>query len=168
MAVSRAMRRLLRVREIQEEQCRAALESAIGDLKRLEAALAAARERDGGGRRLVAVSAVTGELADRLAGLEETRAALRHAAALTPRIAEMQLEVTSRRGEFLGKRIERRQAETLIGKTEAGDAIEAGRRVQRGVDDWFLNQAHRTGDGARLVEGEAVRQDGDGAAADGT
>ena len=31
MAVSRAMRRLLRVREIEEEQCQAALESALGE-----------------------------------------------------------------------------------------------------------------------------------------
>ena len=62
MAVSRAMRRLLRVLEIQEEQYRAALASALADLKRLEGAMAATAERDRGGRRLVAASASTGEL----------------------------------------------------------------------------------------------------------
>ena len=120
MAVSRAMRRLLRVLEIQEDQYRAALASALADLKRLEGAMAATAERDRGGRRLVAASARTGELADRLAGLEETRAARRHAAGLTPRITEAELAAAARQQEFLSKRIERRQAETLIRKTEAG------------------------------------------------
>ena len=86
MAASRALRRLLRIRDIEEEQSRLALESALSQLNRLEHALAATAERDRRGRRLVDASARTGELPDRLAGLEETRAAGRHAAALAPRI----------------------------------------------------------------------------------
>jgi hypothetical protein len=35
------------------------------------------------------------------------------------------------------KRVERRQAETLIQKTEARDAIEADRHVQQTLDDWY-------------------------------
>ena len=38
MAASRALRRLLRIREIEEEQCHIAVESALGGLKRLELA----------------------------------------------------------------------------------------------------------------------------------
>jgi hypothetical protein len=45
--------------------------------------------------------------------------------------------------------MERRQAETLIRKTEAGDAVEAGRRAQRDLDDWFLS---RTRHGAATSE----------------
>lgn len=144
MAVSRAMRRLLRVLEIQEEQYRTALASALADLKRLEGAMAATTERERGGRRLVSASASSGELEDRLAGLEETRAARRQAAALTPRIAEARLRAGARQREFLSKRIERRQAETLIRKAESEDEIEAGRRRQQGLDDWFLRGARRT------------------------
>lgn len=171
MAVSRAMRRLLRVLEMQEEQSRAALASALADLKRLERALAATAERDRGGRRLVAASVSTGELADRLAGLEETRAARRHAAALAPRITETKLVAGERQREFLRKRIERRQAETLIRKTEARDAIEAGRRAQKGLDDWFLSRVHRTRDaGNEAPRGttEEVRLRKDRRAEDGT
>ena len=69
MAVSRALRRLLRVRNLEEGQCRLALDSALGELSRLEQALEAAAERGSQGRRLVEASAVSGELADRLAGL---------------------------------------------------------------------------------------------------
>jgi hypothetical protein len=149
MAVSRAMRRLLRVREIEEELSRAALESATGDLNHLEAALATAEKRERGGRRLVAASVGSGEIVDRIAGLEETGAARRHAAALKPMIADMELVVTARRQEFLAKRIERRQVETLIRETEAGDAIQSGRRSQRELDDWFLSRTRRGGAGER-------------------
>jgi hypothetical protein len=141
MAVSRAMRRLLQVRVLEEELSQAALESAVGDLRRMEAALVAAQERERNGRRQVTASASTGELVDRIAGLEETRAAARHGAALRPRIAEAELDVARQRQEFLAKRIERRQVETLIRKIGAGDAVDAGRRAQRDLDDWFLSRA---------------------------
>jgi len=151
MAVSRAMRRLMQVRVLEEELREAALESAVGDLRRMELALVAAKERERSGRQQVTASAKTGELVDRIAGLEETRAALRHGAALKPRIAEAVLEVARRRQEFLAKRIERRQVETLIQKTEAEDAVDAGRRAQQELDDWFLSRAQhggRTNEGA--------------------
>jgi hypothetical protein len=134
------MRRLLQVLEIQEEECRAAMESARAELRRLEQALTRSVERERGGRRLVAASAATGEIADRIAGIEETRVAKRIAAALTPRIAESQSTVNLRQREFLGKRIERRQTETLIEEAEALERVEAGRRAQRDLDDWFLSR----------------------------
>ena len=81
MAVSRALRRLLRIRDLQEEQSRLVLESALGELHRLENAMTATFVRDRQGRSLVQASARTGELPDRLAGLDETRAASRHAPA---------------------------------------------------------------------------------------
>ncbi|MGD0387288.1 MAG: hypothetical protein ABSB73_14290, partial [Solirubrobacteraceae bacterium] len=86
MAASRAMRRLMQVRALEEELRQAALESAVGDLRRMELALVASEERERNGRQQVTASVRTGELVDRIAGLEETRAALRHGAALKPRI----------------------------------------------------------------------------------
>ena len=84
MAVSLALRRLLRIRNLQEEQSRLALESALGELHRLEHALTAAIERGRRGRSLVQSSIQTGQLMDRLAGFEESRSASLHAAALEP------------------------------------------------------------------------------------
>jgi len=143
MAVSRGLRRLLRIRDLEEEQCRLALESATGSLHRLQHALEATFERGRRGRRLIESSVHSGELPDRLAGLEEIRAAGRHGVALTPRIADAKLDVAALREEFLSKRVERRQAETLIRETEARDAIEAARRNQQNLDDWFGNRMHR-------------------------
>ncbi|MGO9319027.1 MAG: hypothetical protein ACLPXT_10945 [Terracidiphilus sp.] len=145
MAVSRALRRLLRIRKLQEEQSRLALESALGELHRLEHALTAAVERERRGRSLIQASAQTGELTDRLAGFEETRSAKLHAAALGPRINGMGEEVTDRREEFLLKRVERRQAETLIQETEAREAIVDGRRGQQALDDWYSSRLYRDG-----------------------
>ncbi|MGD0479719.1 MAG: hypothetical protein ABSA42_06080 [Terracidiphilus sp.] len=146
MTVSRAMRRLKQVLEIQEEECRAAMESARAELTRLEQALTRSVERERGGRRLVAASAASGEITDRIAGIEESRVAKRIAKALALRIAEWELVVNARQSEFLGKRIERRQTETLIEKAEALENIEAGRRGQRNLDDWFLSRRSPSGE----------------------
>ncbi len=140
MAVSRSLRRLLRIRELEEEQSRLDLESALGELHRIESALRATAVRNRQGRELVTLSAHTGEVADRLAGIEETRLAERHAEALTPMAAEAEIDAAAAREAFLLKRVERRQAETLIREIEARDAVEAGRQGQHAVDDWYLNR----------------------------
>jgi hypothetical protein len=141
VAASQGIRRLLRVRELEEEQRAGALERAIGEWKRLQAAQVAARERERRGRWLVAASAATGELADRVAGIEEARSASRRAAALEPRIHAAEEEVKSRRQEFLAKRVERRQVELLIEQARAEEARESERRTQREADEWFLGRA---------------------------
>jgi len=155
MAVSRALRRLLRIRDLQEEQSRLVLESALGELHRLENAMTATFERDRLGRSLVQASARTGELPERLAGLEETRAASRHAAALVPRIDAAEEEVRDLRQEFLLKRVERRQAETLLRETEAREAAQSDRRSQQALDDGYGSRL-RSNNGTRQADAEAV------------
>jgi hypothetical protein len=148
MAVSRAIRRLLQVLKIQEEQCHAAMELARAELKLMEQALTRNVERDRRARRLLAASATSGEIAnqiadriiDRTAAIEEAHLAKRIAAALLPHIAELESTANARRQEFLGKRIERRQAETLIEEAEALKTIEAGRRAQQDLDNWFRSR----------------------------
>ncbi len=142
MAASRALRRLFNIRGIEEEHSRQALDAALSELNRLHQAQEAAVERDRRGRGLVQTSAHTGELQDRLAGLEETRAAGRYGAALAPRIVDAELDVTALRAEFISKRVERRQAETLIQESDARDAVEAGRRNQQELDDWYGSRLH--------------------------
>ncbi len=160
MAVSRALRRLLRVLAIEEEQRRLELESGLGELARLQRALTATAERDRGGRRMVAESASTGKLQDRVAGLEETRAAERLALVLKPRIAGMESEVTALRREFLAKRIERRQAETLVERAEAREAMEEQRRSQRMLDDRYLSRLQGAEGDAAAVPSEASADEG--------
>lgn len=149
MPVLRGLRRLLRVLEIEEEQRRAEMEAVVRDLRRLERGSAAAEARGREGRRLVTASATTGELADRLAGMEESRAALQAAAVLRPKIAEREIALDARRQEFLSKRIERKQTEAVIQRAETVEAIESERRAQREQDDWFLSKARRAANAKR-------------------
>jgi len=144
MAVSRGMRRLLSVLEAQEERYRAEMETARKDLNELDQMLAEAADRERGGRQSVTASALTNELAQRIVGLEEVRAGRRQAELLQPRIADAEARAGARREEFLSKRIERRQAETAVEKAEVQEAIEAGRRGQQALDDWFLGKARQS------------------------
>ncbi len=143
MAGSRPLRRLLRVLEIEEEQRQLELEKAAGELRRLERALAAAGERDRGGRLLVSLSARSGEAADRLAGLEETLAAARKASFVVPRLASCQQEVFRLRDELLAKRVGRRQAEHVLRGFEARQAMKTAHRDQQALDEGHLNKMHR-------------------------
>jgi hypothetical protein len=59
-------------------------------------------------------------------------------------IEDKHVNVDALREEFLAKRVERRQAETLIREIEARGAIESSRRAQQGIDDWFRNRQHRS------------------------
>jgi len=141
MPVSRALRRLLRIRELEEEQSRLALESAMGALSGLEKAVTAAAGRDRQGRRLVSSSAQSGELPDRLAGVEESRLAVQLGKSLEERKDAVELHVEMLREDFLVRRVERRQAEVLIERAEALDAIDAERRGQQALDDWHRSRS---------------------------
>src|SRR6266550_1873741 len=101
MPVSSTLRRLLHVRDVEEEQLRLALASALGALHALEHALAAAHAREHAGRMLLALSACEGEVADRTAALVEGQAAARCAATLTPRIAVAESSVMRARQAYL-------------------------------------------------------------------
>lgn len=143
MAVSRALRRLLHIRGLEEEQGRLALESALGERSRIKEVLAAAAERDRGGRRLVETGIRTGQLVDRVAGLEEGRVASLQAAALAPRLEAMEGQVALARQAFLERRVGRRQAEALLSASEAQEAAEAGRRGQQALDEWYRSRSRR-------------------------
>jgi hypothetical protein len=140
MAVSRALQRLLSVRVLEEEQSRLALESALGELNRLRSALKATLARDLRGRQLVSSSAQTGELPDRLAGLEEINAAVRQSNVIAARIEHNEIVVAQLRQKFLFQRVERRQAETLIEESQAQGVVKAGRRAQQELDGWHQSR----------------------------
>jgi flagellar biosynthesis chaperone FliJ len=149
MAVSRGLGRLLKVRLLEEEQCRIALETAVGHLHRLEHARAFAGERERRGRQIIHQAIQAGELPDRIAGIEEERAALRQAAMLEAAIPQSREFVHTLRETYLSARIERRQVETLINEAKAAEALDADRRGQQALDDMY---------GSRRQVAEAARK----------
>jgi hypothetical protein len=148
-AAAKPIRRLLRVLELEEEQAQRVLEIATSELRQFEHAREVALERERHGRALITASATSGQVADRIAGLEEIRLGQRAASALVPHIAQAQGKAAARREEFLRKRVERRQAETLVRAAEAREAREAVQREQQTLDDWFLGGKLRAHQGER-------------------
>lgn len=140
MPVSGTLRRLLHVRSLQEEQQRLALESSLVDLHELEHALSQVQERQRRSREHIATSA---DPSDRVAAQVESECAARHAAALLPLIGAAQRKTSCLRDQFLQKRVERRQVETVISAIEVQDANAADRRDQQTIDDWYSGRGKR-------------------------
>jgi hypothetical protein len=143
MGVSRSLQRLLRIREVEEEQRRRSLEAAQARLAALHQVRASATQMKKQGRALSVAGMISGVIAERQAGLVETRAAETRARILAARIIAAEDAIVASREAFLEKRIERRQAETLVEEAEARDAIETGRRSQTAIDEWFGTRNHR-------------------------
>lgn len=135
--------RLFCVREIEEEQRRAVLESALGELQALEVALAAGHLRKRDGEALLARSIGSSEFADRMAAQIEVAAARRRIAAIAPRLAAAEIAAAGARQEYLAKRLERRQAQTLIEGAHNLHSLESGRRDQQTLDETYGSRIHR-------------------------
>ena len=140
MSSRRLTERILRIRELEEHEGRRALELALAELAQLELALRTARQRERAGRNLVNASASSGDVADRIAGMEESRSSSRTAAALTLRIRSAENEVEKLRQQYLAQRTSRQQAEMLADSEREREEIAGLRRSQRLLDDWYLNR----------------------------
>jgi flagellar export protein FliJ len=139
MPISLALRRLLRIRELEEEQSRIALETALGEMNRLKAALLGTAQRGQEARRLLASSLQSGNPTDRVACLHEMGATDNLASALSRKLATAAPEMVRLRERLLAKRILRQQAESVIKESDARAESEEERRNQRDLDD--LNRA---------------------------
>ena len=141
MAISRALLRLLHVLHLEEEQARLALENILAELHHLEKALMSTEERKQLGRTMVAESAQSGDLLDRIAGLEESRLAASAAEFLTQAVDTVHAHVVESREEFLSVRIEHRQVETLIQEAEEQEELVSAHRAQQELDEWHRTRA---------------------------
>lgn len=137
MPVSAGLKRLLRIREMQEEQSGASLENALRELAQLQAALAIARQAAVNARKTVSQSARAGDRTGRVVGLQETRIAEGYRAAVIHRIADAEERLDKLRKDHLAIRLQRKQAETLAGNIVDADSRCAARKSQHDLDQWF-------------------------------
>ncbi len=137
MQPSDTLKQLLRIRELEEEQSKIALEGALAELHRVESALSAMTERAQIGRRVFGRGVEQCERVDRLAGLAESEAAQRNAAWLEVRRREAELAVAERRELFLSRQLQKRQVETLLDEAKRRIEADRSRREQVGLDDWY-------------------------------
>jgi flagellar biosynthesis chaperone FliJ len=120
------------------------LASAQGELRRLLSAQKGAAERGRRGRALVLGSAQSGDLRDRLAGMEETRTAGKLETALSVRIAATSRRIEQAQRSYMAKRMERRQVEVLIEAAESEERLLTSRRAQQALDDGHRSRTTRS------------------------
>ena len=157
MAVSKAMARLLRVRGLEEEQRKLALEAELARLHRAEAALEACKLRERRGRALLR----SGDGVDRVAAAVEMEAARQQVKLLEHRRAEAEREAAGLRAAYLEKRTERRQAEALIDAARAAEELEARQRAQQQLDAWHASR-RETAAGSPAGDDRPVRAEHEG------
>ena len=137
MLVKRTLNRLLRLRELEEEQSRLELELAVAERNRAQQEIAFAARRQAQGRRNFAAGIVEQNRLARAAGLLETEEARKQRLRLYPQLEAADTEVARQQAEFLLRRTGRRQVETLVENEHGKAEIEAGRRAQQMLDDWY-------------------------------
>jgi hypothetical protein len=142
MPASRSLRRLFRIRKLEEDQSRLTLDASLAELRRLQLAIRGAAQQGRRGREIMVRGLRTGSLDERIAGLEEEASSERLSSALSIWIQELQSKIDALRDVYRGKSLERRQAETLVNEAEARSQIETARREQSGLDDWYGNRTH--------------------------
>jgi flagellar biosynthesis chaperone FliJ len=138
MAVSKTLRRLLHVLDLEEESRRRDLESAQAELAQLDNGLRTSMEQEKDGRLLFASGVRSFELSDRLAGQAEVHAGRRRREVIQQCIQQSTQAVEGLRAAFLEKHVERKQAEVLVRATEARESLEGDRRTQQSLDSWYL------------------------------
>lgn len=137
MADPPSLRRLLELRRAEEEHRKALLQLATSELSRLELSLKSAHARALLGRTLLAESIRTADTDGRLSGMNEVEGAERRVRFLSAEIRNLETTVEKLRGDFLSKRMERRQTGSLVESALARVDLEQRRRSQMALDDWF-------------------------------
>lgn len=140
MPPGQSLKRLHSIRAAEEEQYRTQMNLALAELRRLEEALENSRERLRRALTLFSGSVHNGVVEDRIAGLEAAALADRLARVLAERIRIANGHFTQLRAQFLAKRVERRQVETLLDAVIAQDLIEGNRKNQLALDEWFRSR----------------------------
>jgi flagellar export protein FliJ len=140
MASHKSLYRLLDIRKAQEKSSQTEMETAIAELQHLESAYAMTHERGKFARTLLASSAQTGELMDRIAGLQEITTVARLQRMLMEMIDIAEEKAENKRRETLARRLARRQVETLVDTKLAEARAEANRKTQSALDDWHRSR----------------------------
>ena len=141
MAGESVLARLLRLRELEEEQCRLQLEAAVGHQRRVGQAREAIVRRQVAVREEFAAQVGLGDSRGRSAMVFEMELAGRRRARVEQRVSEAESAVQRQREEFLERRTGRQQVESLIETARSREEIETARRAQQMLDDWYSRRS---------------------------
>jgi flagellar biosynthesis chaperone FliJ len=143
MPGKRVLQRLLRIRELREEQSRVELEAAVGQRNRVGEEFMEAKSRETQGRSAFVAGISEDDRIGRAAGMIEMEQARKERPRIATRLEAANAEVERQRDEFLAHRTARRQVETLVSAKQATLRAEAARRAQQTLDDWYGRRGSR-------------------------
>lgn len=146
------LRRLLRIRQLEEEASRMAVELSVLERDRRIAELAVAGELRNQGRMEFLRRAGEADTAGRAGAWMEVEEAEHQQKQIVPRLAQAESEVSERREEYLAQRTRRRQVETLLEREDAQNREKAARRAQQLLDDWFSRRSTKSAAAMELEE----------------
>lgn len=137
MAQATTFDRLLLLRRREEELHSQEMTECYGEQRAIEAAIRLSADRVTRAYRLIAASARSGDLTDRVAALAALEIERRAAPALSLRLAAASQAVELARISLKAKRVEVKQVETLLADKGIERARTAARRDQQAMDEWY-------------------------------
>lgn len=133
----KAIQRLLRLRELEEEQSRRRLEAATRQLSQIELAMESAVQRQVQSRENFLAAVTENDVQRRVGSILDMGQGVQHQRHIEPTLRAIEIEVVSQRAEFLSKRTYRQQVETLIANARQRADADTTRRAQQMLDDWY-------------------------------
>ena len=143
MAIGQNLLRVHAVRQAEEQEQKNLLATAIAELRQLERTQELVRQRRARGRESFEESVRLGSREERICALAEIDATERLARDVSGRIGTARTQIQGLQREFLNRRIMRRQTETLLEAAEAVAKVEAERKTQNAMDDWYRSRTRQ-------------------------
>jgi flagellar export protein FliJ len=144
----RALTRLLRLRELEEESKCLELEGAVAERTKVERILQGVMQRKATGRRDFAEGIESADRVRRADGLRALSDAHRQVQGLASLLSGAEDEVERVKRQLLMQRIARQQVEMLVTEARQVTETETAHRAQQLLDDWYgtrLRQRKKTG-----------------------
>ena len=137
MSAPKKLTRLLRLRKLEEEQQRVVLELAVAESNRLQQYRELAIEQLSRGKQEFIKAIEQDASASRETALVEVEHAAEQRDGIEARLITTNSAVIHQRAEYLERRTVRQQVEQLLEAASKAREIEAGRRAQQMLDDWY-------------------------------
>lgn len=137
MSRASQLSRIRELRRLEEQQQAALLASGKKKLEQVDEALHSLKVGRLEGRTLFGEGSRKGDLASRIAGAEQIAYSTRKTGDLMRLKAYFQNSVEKLHEQFLSKRAERCQAESLLDAVLEEEATEADRKGQSALDEWY-------------------------------
>lgn len=142
--MSRSLKRILKVRQLVEDQSRVQLEAAVRNLAEVEQGIDSWERRGTASRELARAAMINQDVENRLAAEVEQDLAKWRVERLKP-IRETRLEqVIACREEFFEHRKLTMQTSSLLGKLEAEAEAERLKKAQQSLDEWYQTERLRS------------------------